>query len=146
LGAVLRDARPAGSINAFSAVRPEKTTQLDIGAQYKSDRFDAWVSAYAGYVQDYILFDYSTGMMGATTRATNVNAQIMGGEAGVSWRPVAPLRVETSLAYAWGATRRAAIRCRRCRRSTRASGSNTPVAPGRPVACGESLRRSIAMR
>lgn len=93
---------PAGSINAFSAVRPEKTTQLDIGAQYKSDRFDAWVSAYAGYVQDYILFDYSPGMMGATTRATNVNAQIMGGEAGVSWRPVAPLRVETSLAYAWG--------------------------------------------
>ncbi|HHT8899853.1 TPA: TonB-dependent copper receptor [Burkholderia cenocepacia] len=93
---------PTGSVNAFSAVRPEKTTQLDIGAQYKSDRFDAWVSAYAGYVQDFILFDYATGMMGPTTQATNVNAQIMGGEAGVSWRPVAPLRVETSLAYAWG--------------------------------------------
>ncbi|MCA8157242.1 TonB-dependent receptor, partial [Burkholderia contaminans] len=25
-----------------------------------------------------------------------------GGEAGVSWKPVSPLRVETSLAYAWG--------------------------------------------
>ncbi|WP_193100962.1 TonB-dependent copper receptor [Burkholderia sp. Z1] len=93
---------PAGSVNAFSSVQPEKTTQLDIGAQYKSDRFDAWVSAYAGYVQDFILFNYSAGMMGSTTQATNVNAQIMGGEAGVSWRPVAPLRVETSLAYAWG--------------------------------------------
>ncbi|WP_186022037.1 TonB-dependent receptor domain-containing protein, partial [Burkholderia gladioli] len=93
---------PAGSINAFSAMQPEKTTQLDIGAQYKSDRFDAWVSAYAGYVQEYILFNYAAGMMGPTTQATNVNAQIMGGEAGVSWRPVAPLRVETSLAYAWG--------------------------------------------
>ncbi|MCU9955104.1 TonB-dependent copper receptor [Burkholderia sp. BKH01] len=93
---------PAGSVNAFSAVQPEKTTQLDIGAQYKSDRFDAWVSAYAGYVQDFILFNYAAGMMGPTTQATNVNAQIMGGEAGVSWRPVAPLRVETSLAYAWG--------------------------------------------
>ncbi|KVN97850.1 TonB-dependent receptor [Burkholderia ubonensis] len=93
---------PAGAVNAFSAVKPEKTTQLDIGAQYRSERLDAWVSAYAGYVQDFILFNYAAGMMGATTQATNVNAQIMGGEAGVAWRPVAPLRVETSLAYAWG--------------------------------------------
>ncbi|MEK7914347.1 TonB-dependent copper receptor [Burkholderia contaminans] len=93
---------PAGSVNAFSAVQPEKTTQLDIGAQYKSERLDAWVSAYAGYVQDFILFNYAAGMMGPTTQATNVNAQIMGGEAGVSWKPVSPLRVETSLAYAWG--------------------------------------------
>ncbi|WP_431823088.1 TonB-dependent copper receptor [Burkholderia sp. F1] len=93
---------PAGAVNAFSAVKPEKTTQLDIGAQYRSDRVDAWVSAYAGYVQDFILFNYAAGMMGSTTQATNVNAQIMGGEAGVAWRPVAPLRVETSLAYAWG--------------------------------------------
>ncbi|MBU9619876.1 TonB-dependent copper receptor [Burkholderia multivorans] len=93
---------PAGSVNAFSAVQPEKTTQLDIGAQYKSDRLDAWVSAYAGYVQDFILFDYAGGMMGPTTQASNVNAQIMGGEAGVGWRPLAPLRIETSVAYAWG--------------------------------------------
>ncbi|WP_261540243.1 TonB-dependent copper receptor [Burkholderia multivorans] len=93
---------PAGSVNAFSAVQPEKTTQLDIGAQYKSDRLDAWVSAYAGYVQDFILFDYASGTMGPTTRASNVNAQIMGGEAGVGWRPIAPLRIETSVAYAWG--------------------------------------------
>ncbi|KVU61522.1 TonB-dependent receptor [Burkholderia ubonensis] len=93
---------PAGAVNAFSAVKPEKTTQFDIGAQYRSERLDAWVSAYAGYVQDFILFNYASGMMGSTTQATNVNAQIMGGEAGVAWRPVAPLRVETSLAYAWG--------------------------------------------
>ncbi|KVN97142.1 TonB-dependent copper receptor [Burkholderia ubonensis] len=93
---------PAGAVNAFSAVKPEKTTQLDIGAQYRSERLDAWVSAYAGYVQDFILFNYAAGMMGSTAQATNVNAQIMGGEAGVAWRPVAPLRVETSLAYAWG--------------------------------------------
>ncbi|KVC48330.1 TonB-dependent receptor [Burkholderia ubonensis] len=93
---------PAGAVNAFSAIKPEKTTQLDIGAQYRSERLDAWVSAYAGYVQDFILSNYAAGMMGSTTQATNVNAQIMGGEAGVAWRPVAPLRVETSLAYAWG--------------------------------------------
>ncbi|VVE55556.1 TonB-dependent copper receptor [Pandoraea sputorum] len=96
------DAGPDGAVNAFSAIQPEKTTQLDIGARYKSARLDAWLSAYAGYVQNFILFNYAAGMMGATTQASNVNAQIMGGEAGVSWRPVAPLRVETSLAYAWG--------------------------------------------
>ncbi|CAN0627320.1 iron complex outermembrane recepter protein [Burkholderia multivorans] len=93
---------PTGSVNAFSAIEPERTTQIDIGAQYKSDRLDAWVSAYAGYVQDFILFNYASGLMGQTTRASNVNAQIMGGEAGVAWRPVSPLRLETSLAYAWG--------------------------------------------
>jgi iron complex outermembrane recepter protein len=93
---------PMGTLNAFSAIRPEKTTQLDVGAQYRGDTVDAWVSAYAGYVQDFILFDYTFGMMGPTTQATNVNAQIMGGEAGVAWRPLAPLRIGTSLAYAWG--------------------------------------------
>ncbi|RQQ52872.1 TonB-dependent copper receptor [Burkholderia stagnalis] len=93
---------PDGAVNAFSAVQPEKTTQLDIGAQYCGDKLDAWVSGYAGYVQDYILFNYAAGKMGMTTQSTNVNAQIMGGEAGLAWRPVAPLRVETSLAYAWG--------------------------------------------
>ncbi|WP_418304026.1 TonB-dependent copper receptor [Pandoraea faecigallinarum] len=96
------DAGPAGTVNAFSSVQPEKTTQLDIGARYKSAHLDAWLSAYAGYVQDFILFNYAAGSMGSTTQATNVNAQIMGGEAGVSWRPVASLRAETSLAYAWG--------------------------------------------
>ena len=93
---------PAGSINAFSAMQPEKTTQLDIGAQYKSDKLDLWTSAYAGYVSDFILFNYATGAMGETTQATNVNAQIMGGEAGLTWRPLPPVRIETSLAYAWG--------------------------------------------
>lgn len=60
------------------------------------------MSAYAGYVQDFILFDYATGSMGQTTQATNVNAQIMGGELGASWRPLAPWRFDASLAYAWG--------------------------------------------
>ncbi|WP_116136663.1 TonB-dependent copper receptor [Trinickia diaoshuihuensis] len=96
------DRGPTGAVNAFSAVEPEKTTQLDIGAQYKSDKLDLWASAYAGYVSDFILFNYAAGMMGETTQATNVNAQIMGGEAGMTWRPLAPLRIETSIAYAWG--------------------------------------------
>jgi iron complex outermembrane receptor protein len=93
---------PAGSVNAFSSIEPEKTTQLDIGAQYKGKRVDAWVSAYAGTVQNFILFDYVRGPMGPLTRATNVGARIMGGEAGATWRPSEPWRIETALAYAWG--------------------------------------------
>jgi iron complex outermembrane receptor protein len=94
---------PDGSVNAFSALKPEKTTQLDIGAQYKSEKLDAWVSAYAGMVQDFILFNYrSGGMMGSMTQASNVNARIMGGELGTTFRPTSRWRFETSLAYAYG--------------------------------------------
>ncbi len=93
---------PDGSINAFSALKPEKTTQLDIGLQYKTQKLDAWISAYAGMVQDFILFNYTNGMMGASTQATNVNARIMGGEAGTTWRPTSHWRFESSLAYAYG--------------------------------------------
>ena len=97
------DAGPAGSTNAFTGVKPEKTTQLDLGAQYKDQNLKAWVSAYAGYVQDYILFMYSSGgMMGSTSQALNVNARIAGGEAGFTWRFVPDWQLDVSTAYAWG--------------------------------------------
>ncbi len=100
------DAGPAGSVNAFSAIAPEKTTQLDIGAQFRSAALDAWVSAYAGKVQDYILFTYAAGgMMGDTTRAANVDARIAGGEAGIEWRLAAGWKLGSTLAYAWGENR-----------------------------------------
>ena len=100
------DAGPAGSANAFAGVQPEKTTQLDLGLQFRSDRLDAWVSAYAGKVQDYILFQYrSGGMMGDTTQARNVDARIAGAEAGLEWRPVQNWKLGSTLAYAWGENR-----------------------------------------
>lgn len=97
---------PVGSINAFSSIKPEKTTQLDIGADFKGDNFDAWVSAYAGHVTDYILFDYNVHAMGgghgAASRAENVNARTLGGELGAGYNWTSALRTEASLAYAWG--------------------------------------------
>ncbi|GGD52864.1 TonB-dependent copper receptor [Pseudoxanthomonas indica] len=94
---------PVGAANAFAGVRPEKTTQLDIGAQYEGRQVDAWVSLYAGRVQDFVLFDYLSGGMGMkATRARNVDADIHGGEAGVEWRPGRGLKVGSVLAYAWG--------------------------------------------
>ena len=95
---------PMGTVNAFAGVRPEKTTQLDIGGQYRGKRMDAWVSAYAGRIDDFILFRYPTGgMMGATSMASNVDARIHGAEAGVDLRLAADWSVGGSLAWAWGA-------------------------------------------
>ncbi|WP_371369399.1 TonB-dependent copper receptor [Pseudomonas sp. QL9] len=94
---------PSGSVNAFDAIKPEKTTQLDVGAQYDDGKLQAWVSAYAGVVHDFILFDYDTDMMGmSSTQARNVNARIMGGELGTSYRLDANWKTDATLAYAWG--------------------------------------------
>lgn len=100
------DRGPAGSANAFQGVKPEKTTQLDFGAQYKTEALDAWFSGYAGYVDDFILFSYASGgMMGPTSQATNVNARIAGGELGVSYKPAPSWKLGATLAYAWGENR-----------------------------------------
>ncbi len=100
------NAGPVGAANAFAGVKPEKTTQLDVGAQFRGKRANAWVSAYAGYVQDYILFTYSSGgMMGSSTRAGNIDARIAGAEAGVEWRPLDAWKLGGTLAWAWGENR-----------------------------------------
>ncbi|SDB82972.1 TonB-dependent copper receptor [Paraburkholderia lycopersici] len=93
---------PAGATNAFTGVEPEKTTQLDIGAHYRGGSVDAWLSAYAGYVDDFILFTYGSGANANASQATNVNAQIMGGELGATWRPRPGWKLGVSAAYAWG--------------------------------------------
>jgi iron complex outermembrane receptor protein len=94
---------PAGAPNALAGVHTEKTTQLDVGLQYRSKTFEAWTSAYAGRIRDYILFDYAGGgMMGTTTTARNVDADIHGAEAGATWKPAMHWKVEGSVAWAWG--------------------------------------------
>src|SRR5690606_38796905 len=50
------DQGPMGSVNACSTVEAERTTQLDVGLQYRTRRVDAWLSAYAGRIDDYLLF------------------------------------------------------------------------------------------
>lgn len=89
---------PAGSVNAFDAIKPEKTTQLDIGLQYKTQALEAWASMYAGVVHDYILFDYSQG----ASQAQKVNARIMGGELGAAYQLTPNWKADATLAYAWG--------------------------------------------
>lgn len=104
------DMGPMGSVNAFAGVVPEKTTQLDVGAQVHGTRADAWISAYAGRIADFILFSYgSGGMMGTTSSVGNVDARIHGAEAGAEFRPVHDWTLGGSIAWAWGANTTAGI-------------------------------------
>lgn len=96
---------PMGSDNAFAGIEPEYTTQLDVGLNYSHKDISAWLSAYAGRVDDFILFTYRQGMMGMTTVASNVDARIQGSEAGVEWRPLPHWTMGGTLAYAWGKNR-----------------------------------------
>ncbi|WMJ70315.1 TonB-dependent copper receptor [Stenotrophomonas sp. 24(2023)] len=97
------DRGPAGAANAFAGIRPERTTQLDVGLQYKGPRLQAWVSAYAGQLRDYILFTYHAGgMMGSSSQAGNIDARIAGAEAGAQWQLSRQWTVGGTLAYAWG--------------------------------------------
>ncbi len=99
------DHGPSGAVNAFTGVQPERTTQLDVGLQFKGPRVQAWVSAYAGQIQDYILFTYhGSGMMGMS-QANNVDARIAGAEAGLEVSLAAQWKLGGTLAYAWGENR-----------------------------------------
>ncbi|WP_249678068.1 TonB-dependent copper receptor [Pseudomonas abieticivorans] len=89
---------PTGSLNAFDAIKPEKTTQLDFGIQYKTDNLEAWASGYVGQVRDFILFDYT----GGNSQARNVDARIMGGELGAAYKLTQRWKADATLAYAWG--------------------------------------------
>ncbi len=96
---------PAGSIQAFETVKPEKTTQLDVGIQYEQGPLAAWASGYVGQVRDYILFNYVPMGMMTSTSVDNIDARIMGGELGASYRLTPNWKTDASLAYAWGKNR-----------------------------------------
>ncbi|MFY0729108.1 TonB-dependent copper receptor [Pseudomonas sp. NFX15] len=96
------DSGPAGSVNAFDSIKPEKTTQFDVGLQYKTETVEAWASAYVGQVRDYILFNYTPTMMGTTSQAENIDARIMGGELGGAYHFTENWKADATLAYAWG--------------------------------------------
>ncbi|SFQ87046.1 iron complex outermembrane recepter protein [Halopseudomonas formosensis] len=93
--------RSPGAVNAFDAIEPERTTQLDVGLQYQRDSLQAWISGYAGVVDDFILFDYT----GMSSSAQNIDAHIMGAEAGLALDLTDNWELETSLAWAWGRNR-----------------------------------------
>lgn len=98
---------PHGAANAFAGVQPERTTQLDIGLAWRSRALEAWLNAYLGRIDDYILFTYAPGPIGLRTQAGHVEARIRGLEAGVEYRPAEALTLGATLAQAWGENRTA---------------------------------------
>ncbi len=94
----------AGTLPAFLDLRPERTTQLDVGLQYRGERVKAWLSAYAGVVDDFIVLHYPAERMGDSF-ASNVDARIAGGEAGIAWTATERWKLDATLAYAWGENR-----------------------------------------
>ncbi len=98
---------PLGETNAFTGIDPERTTQLDVGLQYQQEGRQAWVSAYAGRIDDYILFTYPAagGMPHQNSRADNVDARIMGAELGGVYPLSEQWSLDGNLAFAWGKNR-----------------------------------------
>lgn len=88
----------ANNGNAFGTLQPEKTTQLDAGLNWQGADWQVWGAAYAGRVQDYILFDYQ----GMRSRVGNVDARIAGLESGGSLRLNPAWTLQGTLAYSWG--------------------------------------------
>lgn len=58
---------------------------------------NTWVSAYVGRVNDYILFRYDPNDT-YISQVDNINATIMGGEAGVSYKLTDSWKTDASLA------------------------------------------------
>ncbi len=91
---------PDGTTDVFDHLKPEKTTQLDVGAQYKDKRVSGWVSAYLGRINDYILFEYDPDNS-HVSQAQNVDATIMGGEMGASYQLSEQWKTDFTLNYSW---------------------------------------------
>ncbi len=98
---------PVGSAQAFATARPEKTTQLDLGIQYRQGPLELWANAYAGEVEDYLRFRYVPGIMVGMTRSIvdNIDASIAGAELGGGYRFSPNWKGDASLAWAWGENR-----------------------------------------
>lgn len=92
---------PHGTKDIFDNINSEKTTQLDLGAQYHGEQINSWISAYLGRVNDFILFRYSPSNA-SVSQADNINATIMGAETGASYQLTDSWKTDVSLAYSWG--------------------------------------------
>lgn len=81
--------------NSSFFIKPEKTTQLDVGANWKSGAWSGSVSGFYGKISDYILLNWTN----ATAQARNISATTMGAEADLSYRISSNWKADATLAY-----------------------------------------------
>lgn len=80
-------AMPSGKVGGnFLTLRPEKTTQLDVGALWQSQQWNGSLSAFYGKVDDYLLMQWRSHDRKPQVAVHNVDATVYGLEADVSWR------------------------------------------------------------
>lgn len=87
----------AAAGDAFNQLRPEKTTQIDVGARWRQEHWQVWSAAYVGRVADFILFDYTKG----ASMVRNVDAHTAGFELGGSYRLTPEWTLQATMAYTW---------------------------------------------
>lgn len=87
-------------LNSSFFVKPEKTTQLDIGTSWRAGEMTTSVSAFYGKISDYILMKWANGLTPlSVAQARNVNVTTMGGEADMSYRLSDDWQSSVTLAY-----------------------------------------------
>lgn len=87
--------------NTFVSLKPEKTTQLDLGAHWKGEGWQLWASGYMGVVKDFILFEYA----GKRSVVRNVDAATAGFELSGQYRLSASWNAQATLAGTWARNR-----------------------------------------
>ena len=99
--------RQSLTTNSAFLTRPEKTTQLDVGANWNQGPIEASLSAFYAHIDDYIMIDNVTKIVGGKTVSTvrNVSARTAGMEAGLGYRFAAHWHGEASLAWVRGRNR-----------------------------------------
>jgi iron complex outermembrane receptor protein len=92
----------AGSASAFG-LRPEQTTQFDIGALYKSNTLTLTASAFYNQIDDFILIQSGV-VKGAKTVgiSRNIDASTHGGELGASYALSTHWKLDGALNYVRG--------------------------------------------
>ncbi|MEO5352125.1 MAG: TonB-dependent copper receptor [Magnetococcus sp. XQGC-1] len=88
----------ATGTSAFLSTDSEKSTQLDLGLNWKKERWQGSVSGFYAKVEDYILLRWSP----APTLTRNVDATVLGGEADLAYRATDTVTLRSSLAYVRG--------------------------------------------
>jgi iron complex outermembrane recepter protein len=97
----------ATSLSAFGT-NPEKTTQIDAGISVALENFSIHLSAFQGWVDDFILIEsaFRKATMGMNSRmatiSRNVDATTLGFEATAIWSITTRWRLEGSLAWVQG--------------------------------------------
>ncbi len=93
------------SASAF-LTRPERTTQLDIGAVHRAGNRELSLSAFASRIDDYILIEsaYAKGMRTVSV-SRNVDGRTWGAEADAAWSITPALKLTGTLAFTHGTNR-----------------------------------------